>query len=83
MRKLRVFSTFDGISGGQIALERAGIPVEVYYASEINKDAIAITQHNYPNTIQLGDITKLDGKPYRGGGKLIYSSEVRAVRAFL
>lgn len=67
MRKLRVFSTFDGISGGQIALERAGIPVEVYYASEINKDAIAITQHNYPNTIQLGDITKLDGKPYRGG----------------
>lgn len=66
MRKLRVFSTFDGISGGQIALERAGIPVEIYYASEINKDAIAVTQHNYPNTIQLGDITKLDGKPYKG-----------------
>ena len=41
---MRVFSTFDGIGCGRIALERAGIPVEIYYASEINKNAIAIMQ---------------------------------------
>ncbi len=44
------------MSCGQIALERAGIPVKAYYASEIDKYAIKITQKNYPNTIQLGDI---------------------------
>lgn len=66
MKSLSVFSTFDGIGGGMISLEKAGIPVEVYYASEINKDAIAIMQHNYPNTIQLGDITKIDGTSFRG-----------------
>ncbi len=53
-----VLSLFDGMSGGQIALDRLGVNVERYYASEIDKYAIAVTQHNYPNTIQLGDITK-------------------------
>lgn len=65
-RKITVFSTFDGISCGHVALDRAGIEVEKYYASEINKDSIAITQHHYPETIQLGDITKIDGTPYKG-----------------
>ena len=65
-KKLRVLSLFDGISCGQVALERAGIPVEVYYASEIEPNAIKITQKNYPNTIQLGDVTKLDGKQFEG-----------------
>lgn len=51
-----VLSLFDGISAGQLALERAGIKVDKYYASEIDKYAIAITQYNYPNTVQLGDI---------------------------
>lgn len=60
MKPLRVLSLFDGISCGQVALERANIPVEVYYASEIDKYAIQITQKNYPNTIQLGDVTKID-----------------------
>jgi site-specific DNA-cytosine methylase len=46
------------MSCGQIALERAGIPVKTYYASEIDKYAIKVTQANYPNTIQLGDVTK-------------------------
>lgn len=55
---LVVLSLFDGISCGQLALERAGIPIDVYYASEIDKYAIQITQKNYPNTIQLGDVTK-------------------------
>lgn len=67
MQKLRVLSLFDGISCGQVALERAGIPVEVYYASEIDKYAIEVTQKNYPNTIQLGDVTKLDGTQFKGG----------------
>jgi len=47
---------FDGISCGQLALQRAGIPYENYYASEIDKYAIQITQKNFPNTIQLGDV---------------------------
>lgn len=55
-----VLSLFDGMSCGQIALERAGIKYNNYYASEIKKDAIAVTQDNYPNTIQLGDINKID-----------------------
>jgi site-specific DNA-cytosine methylase len=57
---MNVLSLFDGISCGQVALERAGIPVDNYYASEIDKYAIRVTMKNYPNTIQLGDITKLD-----------------------
>ena len=59
---ITVLSLFDGISCGQIALKRIGIPVDAYYASEIDKYAIQITQKNYPNTIQLGDATKLDGE---------------------
>lgn len=61
MEGLRVLSLFDGISCGQVALERAGIPVEVYYASEIDKYAISVTQKNYPNTIQLGDVKTVKG----------------------
>lgn len=63
---MRVLSLFDGISCGQVALERAGIPVEVYYASEIDKYAIEITQKNYPNTIQLGDINNIDFTEFIG-----------------
>lgn len=66
MKPLRVLSLFDGISAGQVALERAGIPVEVYYASEIDKYAIQITQKNYPNTIQLGDVEKIDFTEFEG-----------------
>lgn len=58
MKAINVLSLFDGISCGQIALERARIPVKNYFASEIDKHAIKVTQHNYPNTIQLGDVTK-------------------------
>ena len=56
---MNVLSLFDGISCGQVALERANIKVDSYYASEINKDSIDVTQYNYPNTIQLGDVTKI------------------------
>ena len=61
-----MLSLFDGISCGQIALGRTGIPVEVYYASEIDKYAIQVTQKNYPNTIQLGDVTKIDFTQFIG-----------------
>lgn len=60
--KRNVLSLFDGISGLQLALKRAGIPIDTYYASEVNESAMTITQHNFPNTIQLGDVTKIDGK---------------------
>lgn len=53
---MKVLSLFDGISCGRVALGRAGISVEEYYASEIDKYAIKIAQANYPDTIQLGDI---------------------------
>lgn len=57
---MRILSLFDGISCGRLALERAGIPVEKYYASEIDKYAIQVAQKNYPDTIQVGDVTKLN-----------------------
>lgn len=57
---LKVLSLFDGISCGQLALQKLGYNETnmVYYASEINKHAIKVTQHNFPATVQLGDITK-------------------------
>jgi DNA (cytosine-5)-methyltransferase 3A len=60
--KQTILSLFDGMSVGQIALERAEIPIEAYYASEINKKSIEVTQANYPNTIQLGDVIQLKEK---------------------
>ena len=56
---MNVLSLFDGMSCGQIALNRAGIWYDKYYASEIDKHTIVVTQHNYPNTKQLGDVTKI------------------------
>lgn len=56
---MRVLSLFDGISGAQQALKNLGIIPEVYYASEIDKHAIAITMKNFPNTIQLGDVRNI------------------------
>lgn len=59
---LNVLSLFDGISCGQVALERAGIKVNNYFASEIDKNAIKVTMANYPNTIQIGDVRNIDVK---------------------
>lgn len=53
---LNVLSLFDGMSCGQIALQKAGIKVNKYFASEIKPHAIKVTQHNFPNTIQLGSV---------------------------
>lgn len=59
---INVLSLFDGMSCGQIALNRLGIKISKYYASEIDKAPIKVTQHNYPETIQVGDVTKLKGE---------------------
>lgn len=56
---MNVLSLFDGISCAQIALDRLNIDY-TYYASELDEYAIKVTQNNYPNTIQLGDVTKIN-----------------------
>ena len=62
---MNVLSLFDGMSCGQIALDQLGIKVNKYYASEIDKYAIAVAKTNYPNTIHVGDITQLDPKDFK------------------
>ncbi|MBO03009.1 MAG: hypothetical protein CMG35_10240 [Candidatus Marinimicrobia bacterium] len=62
---MKVLSLFDGMSCGQIALDRLGIEVDTYYASEIDKYAIAVAKENYPDTIHVGDITQLDPKDFQ------------------
>ena len=62
--KMQVLSLFDGMSCGQLALCQLGIPIAKYYASEIDKYAIAVTQANFPNTIQVGDVCALDPKDF-------------------
>src|SRR5210317_2590759 len=56
---MNVLSLFDGMSCGQIALNRLGIKYYNYYAAEIDKYAIEVTKKNFPNTIHLGDVTKI------------------------
>ena len=62
---MKVLSLFDGMSCGQIALSKLGIKVDKYYASEIDKYAIQITQKNFPDTVQLGDICEIDAKDFK------------------
>lgn len=59
MKKIKVLSLFDGISCARIALERAGFEIEKYFASEIEQKPIEISKKNYPDIIQLGDVTKI------------------------
>jgi len=61
---MKVLSLFDGMSCGQIALSKLGVKVDKYYASEIDKYAIEITQNNFPDTVQLGDICEIDAKDF-------------------
>ena len=56
---MKILSLFDGMSCGQIALNRAGIEYDEYYASEIDKYAMIVTKCNYPNTKHIGDVTKI------------------------
>lgn len=57
---MNVLSLFDGMSCGRITLSELGIPVEKYYASEVDKFAIKATMQNFPDTIQLGDVRELE-----------------------
>ena len=59
---MKVLSLFDGMSSGQVACQRANLPVELYEAAEIDKYAITIAKKNYPNTRELGDITRLGSR---------------------
>ena len=65
---MNVLSLFDGMSCGQIALNRAGVKYDTYFASEIDKYAIKVAQANYPNTFQIGDVTKVDHTQLPFGG---------------
>jgi len=57
---MNVLSMFDGISCGQLALEKIGIKINKYYAAEINRYAIQITQKHFPETIQLGNVKHIN-----------------------
>ena len=59
MKKLNVLSLCDGMSCGHIALDRAGLEVENYFAAEIKDIAIKVTKENYPDTIHIGDVNKI------------------------
>ena len=56
---MKVLSLFDGISCWYVALERAGIPIDVYFASEIDKHAIKVAMKNHPDIIQIGDVCEV------------------------
>lgn len=60
---MNVLSLFDGISCARVALDRAGISVKTYYASEIDKHAIAVSTKNYPDIVRLGDVRSITTLP--------------------
>lgn len=71
MRGFTVLSLCDGMSCGRIAFDRAGIPIDKYYASEIKDIGIKVAKANYPDTIEIGDVTKVhykDGILYTENG---------------
>lgn len=90
---MNVLSLFDGISAGRVALERAGIKIDNYFASEIDKYAIQVTMKNHPSTIQIGDVRNVDvsklpkidillgGSPcFTGETKIICENEVKPIK---
>jgi len=94
---INVLSLFDGIACGRLALERAGITVKSYYASEVDKKAILVANHNFPDIIQLGDVKSIDvsglpeidlligGSPCQGfssSGKRLGFSDPRSALVF-
>lgn len=67
---VEVFSMYDGMSCGHIALDKLGAEITAYYATEIDKYAIQTTQHNYPDTVQLGDAFQVRDDDWRLGEEL-------------
>lgn len=80
---MRILSLFDGIGCGRVALERAGIPIDIYIASEIDKDSIRVAKKNYPDIIQIGDVREVDFSKFEnidaiiGGSPCSYFSNAR------
>ena len=68
---MNVLSLFDGISCGMVALERAGIKVDKYFASEIDKRAIEVSKHNYPDIQHVGDVFSIDFTEYIGNVDIV------------
>ena len=67
---VEVLSMYDGMSCGHIALDKLGAEITAYYATEIDKYAIQTTQHNYPDTVQLGDAFQVRDDGWRLGEEL-------------
>ena len=79
---MNVLSLFDGMSCGQIALERAGIEVDNYFASEIDKYAIEVTKNNFPNTKHIGSIVDVKGSDLPKIDLLIGGSPCQSFSSF-
>ena len=62
---VEVLSMYDGMGCGHIALDKLGVDITVYYATEIDKYAIQTTQHNHPETVQLGDAFQVRDDEWR------------------
>lgn len=71
---MKVLSLFDGISCGMLALQRAGIPVECYDAFEIDKYAVTVSKHNYPDIVHHGDVFDGDFTKFKGYDLLLGGS---------
>lgn len=63
---MNVLSLFDGIGGGRVALDRIGIKIDHYYASEVDSNAIKICQKNWNDVVEIGDVRLIDGNQYKG-----------------
>jgi DNA (cytosine-5)-methyltransferase 3A len=71
---MKILSLFDGISCWYVALERAGIKIDKYYASEIDKYAIEISKKNHPDIIHIGDVCNVNWADYKWIDLLIWGS---------
>jgi len=76
---MNVLSLFDGMSCGRLALERAGVSVGSYFASEIDQNAMKVASKNYPDTIHIGDVTKVHGKDLPEIGLLMGGSPCQSL----
>lgn len=73
-KDINVLSLFDGISVAQLALKELNVPINNYYASEIDKNCIKVTQHHFPDTIQLGDVRDIDGTTLPNMDLMVFGS---------
>lgn len=74
-----ILSLFDGMACGRVALERAGVEVDGYFASEVDKHAIQVAKNNWSDIVHIGDVTKIkyvDGKLYNDQGEVVYEGKV-------